>query len=248
MAKESFRVAGVLDYTIDIGHIGIIKGIFQELALSEEKEACIIDLINKKNLVELEAEVAVLTIDNRYKDIICKLPLFFGKPEEVFKEIDEIIINETVRESADYLFEVCEKCKAMGLGSKLMIDLGMTGNMKYYTGLIFKSYAQGTTEVVISGGRYDDLLGELGVNTTAAGFAIYIDSMIEAAAAENMEQQRERRVLVIFSESRFIEALKYSEDCRRDGITVNLINYIDVLDPEQYGRQYGYDEILNFRE
>jgi ATP phosphoribosyltransferase regulatory subunit len=248
MAKESFRVAGVLDYTIDIGHIGIIKGIFQELALSEEKEATIIDLINKKNLVELEAEVAALTIDNRYKDIICKLPLFFGKPEEVFKEIDEIIINDTVRESADYLFEVCEKCKAMGLGSKLMIDLGMTGNMKYYTGLIFKSYAQGTTEVVISGGRYDDLLGELGVNTTAAGFAIYIDSMIEAAAAENMEQQRERRVLVIFSESRFIEALKYSEDCRRDGITVNLINYIDVLDPEQYGRQYGYDEILNFRE
>ncbi len=246
MTKECFRLAGVSDYKIDIGHVGIIRGIFEELALSEEKEAYIIDLISKKNLVELEAEVATLTIDSRYKDIICKLPLFFGKPEEVFKNINEIIINETVKESADYLFEVCEKCKAMGLGSKLIIDVGMTGNMKYYTGLIFKSYAQGTSEVVISGGRYDDLLGELGVNTTAAGFAIYVDSMIEAAEKENIEQQSERKVLVIFSENRFIEALKYSEDCRQDRVTVNLINCSDISNPEQYCRQYGYDEVLNF--
>ena len=246
MTKECFRVAGVLDYKIDIGHIGIIKGIFQELALEEEMEAYIIDLINKKNLVELEAEVAALNIDSRYKDIICKLPRFFGKPEEVFKEIGEIIINETVKESADYLFEVCEKCKAMGLDSKLMIDLGMTGNMKYYTGLIFKSYAQGTSEVVISGGRYDDLLGELGVNTTAAGFAVYIDSMIDAAAKENIQQRRERRVLVIYSEDRFIEALEYAEENRQGGTTVNLINSGDVSEPEQYRAQYDYDEILNF--
>lgn len=246
MAKECFRVAGVSDYKIDIGHIGIIKGIFEELNLSEEREAYIIDLVSKKNLVELEAEVAALSIDSRYKDIICKLPLFFGRPEEVFKEINEIIINETVKESADYLFEVCEKCRAMGLDSKLIIDLGMTGNMKYYTGMIFKSYAQGTNEVVISGGRYDDLLGELGVNTTAAGFAVYIDNMIEAAATENIRQQRERKVLVVFSESRFIEALEYSEDCRRNGVIVNLINCSDISDPEQYARQYGYDEILNY--
>lgn len=245
MTKESFRVAGVSDFKIDIGHIGIIKGVFQELALSEETEAYIIDLINKKNLVELEAAVAALTIDKRHKDIICKLPLFFGRPEDVFKEIKGIIINETVKESADYLFEVCEKCREMGLGSKLMIDLGMTGNMKYYTGMIFKSYAQGTSEVVISGGRYDDLLGELGVNTTAAGFAIYIDSMIEAAAAENMEQQRGRRILVIFNENRFLEALKYSEDCRKKGIIVNLVQCGDVSDPEKYCREYDYDEVLN---
>ena len=246
MAKESFREAFVTDYKIDIGHVGIIKGIFEELTLSEEKKTYIIDLISKKNLVELEKEVSTLSIGSRYKEIICKLPLFFGRPEDIFKSIDEIIINDTVRESADYLFEVCEKSRDMGLDSNLIIDVGMTGNMKYYTGLIFKAYAQGTSEVVISGGRYDDLLGELGVNTTAAGFAIYLDSMIEAAAMENIKQQRERKVLVIFSDNRFIEALKYSESCRKDGITVNLINISDISDTEQYCRQYGYDEILNF--
>ena len=90
------------------------------------------------------------------------------------------------------------------------------------------------------------MLGELGLNTTAAGFAIYLDSMIEAATMENIKQQKEHKVLVIFSDNRFIEALEYSEGCRKQGITVNLINCSDISDTEQYCKQYGYDEILNF--
>ncbi|MGE5676836.1 MAG: hypothetical protein ACM3ZR_02150, partial [Pseudomonadota bacterium] len=95
-------------------------------------------------------------------------------------------------------------------------------------------------------GRYDDLLGELGVNTTAAGFAIYIDSMLEAAAKANPEQPEERKVLAVFNEDRFIEALEYSEKCRRKGVTVNLISSSDVPDPKEYGKQYDYREIVIF--
>ena len=246
MARESFREAAVSNYKIDIGHVGIIKGVFQELALSEEKKAYVISLISDKNLVELEKEVAALPIDSRYKETICKLPRFFGKAEDIFKRIDEIIINETVRKSTDYLFQVYEKCREMGLGSKLIIDAGMTGNMKYYTGLIFKAYVQGTSNVVISGGRYGDLLKGLDENTSAAGYAIYVDNMLEAAAIENTPQQKERKLLIIFSDSRFIEALEYSEACRKDGTAVNLVNSSDISDPEQYYKQYGYDGIVNF--
>lgn len=246
MAKESFREAEVSDYKIDIGHVGIIKGVFEELKLSEEKKSYLISLISDKNLVELEKEVSTLSIGSRYKNIICKLPRFFGRPEDVFKRIDEIIINETVKESADYLFEVCEKCRDMGLGSNLIIDAGMTGNMKYYTGLIFKAYARETSNIVISGGRYDDLLEGMGANMSAAGFAVYVDSMLEAAATENIKDQKERRLLVIFSDNRFIEAMEYSKSCRKDGATVNLINSSDISDPEQYCREYGCDEIVNF--
>ena len=169
--------------------MGIIKGIFEGIKLPEEDKSYIIDLISEKNLVELDREASLLPVDIRHKEIICKLPRFFGKPEDVFREIDEIIINETVKESAGYLYEVFEKCRDMGLGSNLIIDAGMTGNMKYYTGLIFKAYARGTSNVVISGGRYDDLLGKLGTNSTAAGFAIYVDSMIEAAMEDTALQE-----------------------------------------------------------
>ncbi|HNT04265.1 MAG TPA: ATP phosphoribosyltransferase regulatory subunit [Bacillota bacterium] len=245
MAKESFRVAGIEDYKIDIGHVGIIKGIFEEMSLTEEKKSQIISLISEKNLVELENEVSALPLDSSSKEIICRLPCLFGKPEDVFKGMDEIIVNETVKESVEYLLQIYGKCKDLGLGSNIIIDAGMTGNMKYYTGLIFKAYARGAGDVVISGGRYDGLLKEMGSDAAASGFAIYIDNMLEAVT-EKFEEQKGSKILVIFSESRFVEALKYSEGRRNNDAAVNMVNRGDISDPEQYCRQYGCNEVVIF--
>ncbi len=245
MAKDSFRVAGIADYKIDIGHVGIIKGIFEEMSLPEEKKSHIISLISEKNLVELENEVSALPLDSGSKEIICRLPCLFGKPEDVFKGIDEITVNKTVKESVEYLLQIYGKCKDLGLGPNIIIDAGMTGNMKYYTGLIFKAYARGAGDVVISGGRYDGLMKEMGSDAAASGFAIYIDNMLEAVT-ETFEEQRERKILVIFSESRFIEALKYSEGRRKTGAAVNMVNSGDISDPEQYRRQYDCSEVVIF--
>ena len=245
MAKESFRVAGIADYKIDIGHVGIIKGIFEEMSLTEEKKSQIISLISEKNLVELENEVSALPLDSSSKEIICRLPCLFGKPEDVFKGMDEITVNKTVKESVEYLLQIYGKCKDLGLGSNIIIDAGMTGNMKYYTGLIFKAYARGAGDVVISGGRYDGLLKEMGSDAAASGFAIYIDNMLEAVT-EKFEEQKGSKVLVIFSESRFIEALKYSESRRNNGTAVNMVNRGDISDPEQYRRQYDCSEVVIF--
>lgn len=246
LAKESFREASVSDYKIDIGHVGIIRGIFEGLDLPGDKETRIIGLIGEKNLVELEKEVGSLSIADRDKDIICRLPRFFGKPEDVFGGIDEIAVNDNVRKAVDYLFEVYRKAGEMGLEPNLIVDIGMTGNMKYYTGLIFKAYAHGISNVVISGGRYDDLLGKMDLNTTAAGLAIYMDSMLEAAELEQVRQQKERKILALYNGNRFIEALEHSKDLRRKGITVNLVNMGDLHDTEEYCRQYGYSEIIKF--
>ena len=245
MAKESFRVAGIADYKIDIGHVGIIKGIFEEIDLPEEKKSHIISLISEKNLVELENEVSALPLDSGSKEIICRLPCLFGKPEDVFKGIDEITVNKTVKESVEYLLQIYGKCKDLGLGPNIIIDAGMTGNMKYYTGLIFKAYARGAGDVVISGGRYDGLMKEMGSDAAASGFAIYIDNMLEAVT-EEFQEHRERKILVIFSESRFIEALRYSEGRRKTGAAVNMVNNGEISDPEQYRRQYDCSEVVIF--
>lgn len=246
MAKECFREAKVSDYKIDIGHAGIIKGIFEELSIPEEKKPSIIALVSEKNLVELEKEVSTLDISERYMDIICKLPRFFGSPEDVFRGIDEIIINNTVKESVDYLFEIYKKSSEMGISSKLIVDAGMTGNMNYYTGLIFKAYARGASSAVVSGGRYDDLLGKLGLDCPAAGFAVDIDSMIKAGESAGANKPGDRKILVIFSDDRFAEALEYSGSSRKDGKIVNLINCSDMQELDQYRRQYHYDEVVIF--
>lgn len=246
MARQCFREAYVANFKIDIGHVGIINGIFEELALPEKEKNHIRNLISQKNLVELENEAEKLGIESPYNEIICKLPCLFGKPEDIFEKLKEIEVNKTVKESADYLLEVYEALKDLGLVPNLIIDAGMTGNVEYYTGLIFKAYAQGTSSVVISGGRYDDVLGKLGFECPAAGFAVYIDGLVEAAAAQGFSFQKSRKVLTLFSESRFAEAEKHGVSLRNRGVTVNLINLNDCPDPKRYAAEYGYDEVIIF--
>jgi ATP phosphoribosyltransferase regulatory subunit len=152
-----------------------------------------------------------------------------------------------VQKAADYLLGVWEKCKGIGLRSNLLIDIGMTGEVNYYTGLIFRAYAKGASSSVISGGRYDNLLGELGLDCPAAGFAVDVDNMIKATGQKGIWKPKEYKVLIVYSDNGFLEALKYSEDCRMAGSTANLMNFRDLSKPEQYKEQYGYDEIIYFR-
>ncbi|MGE5632293.1 MAG: ATP phosphoribosyltransferase regulatory subunit [Caulobacteraceae bacterium] len=246
MARECLEEAAVTDYKIDIGDIGIVKGVFEGLSLEEESKAYLEALIHGKNLVELENEVSGLDICDRDKEIICKLPCLFGKPEDVFEGIGQIIVNDTVEKSVNYLYKLCGGLKELGLGPSLIVDAGMTTNIKYYTGLIFKAYAKGTSSVVISGGRYDGLLEAMGYSCPAAGFAVYVDGLIKASMKQTAYEQKDRKLLVIYSGERFAEAYGYAKSCRKNGIAVNLINPGSSFDLLQYKKQYGYDELVSY--
>jgi ATP phosphoribosyltransferase regulatory subunit len=246
MARDCIREAELSSYKIDIGHTGIINGIFEELSLKEEERTYIRTLISEKNLVELENEVSKLGISSKYGEILCDLPCLFGKPEDIFKKLEKVAVNKISRKSADYLIEVCEKLKDLGLGPNIIIDAGMTGSINYYTGLIFKAYAKGTSNVLISGGRYDELLAKLGLKSPAAGFAVYIDGMAEALMRQHTAIQKGRKIMAVFNESRFTEALEHAVALRKKGVTVNLLNINECTDLESYAAEYGYEEILKF--
>ena len=56
--------------------------------------------------------------------------------------------------------------------------------MKYYSGLVFKGYAKGVPDSVLSGGQYDRLLDHMGKNARAIGFALYLDQLDRLAEEE----------------------------------------------------------------
>ena len=66
------------------------------------------------------------------------------------------------RESLDYLKGIYEYLQTLGLGDKVIIDLGLVNLAEYYTDLIFRGYFRGIGEQVLSGGRYDTIIKEFG--------------------------------------------------------------------------------------
>ena len=60
-----------------------------------------------------------------------------------------------------------------------MIDLGLVNRTNYYTGIIFRGYAEGSGVSVLSGGRYDNLIGKFGLDAPAIGFAVDINALFD---------------------------------------------------------------------
>ena len=56
-----------------------------------------------------------------------------------------------------------------GYADNIMIDLGLVHKIDYYTGVVFRGYIEGAGEAVLSGGRYDNLVGLFVKNAKISG-------------------------------------------------------------------------------
>ncbi|MCL4286906.1 MAG: ATP phosphoribosyltransferase regulatory subunit, partial [Thermoleophilia bacterium] len=73
---------------------------------------------------------------------------------------------------------------AGGVADRVRVDLGLLRDLGYYTGAIVEVYDPAVGEAIGGGGRYDDLLGRFGSPRPAAGFALNLERLHIAQAAE----------------------------------------------------------------
>jgi ATP phosphoribosyltransferase regulatory subunit len=71
--------------------------------------------------------------------------------------------------------------------------LAQVGDRAYYDGLVFRAYVGARALPVGGGGRYDRLFRGLGAETTAVGFSLGLDRLIEALPREVPKREGERR-------------------------------------------------------
>jgi histidyl-tRNA synthetase len=76
--------------------------------------------------------------------------------------------------SVIHLEEVVDALDAMGLADFVEIDLGVVRGLAYYTGTVFEIFDAGRTlRAICGGGRYDNLLDDVGnVELPAVGFGM----------------------------------------------------------------------------
>ena len=109
------------------------------------------------------------------------LPRLCGGADVLKKARELAEGNERALAILSYLESIYQAFSDAGYGERIIIDLGIVQNIDYYTGLVFKGYQGGIGEEVLSGGRYDNLLGSFGYPLPACGFAL---NLSEAAAAK----------------------------------------------------------------
>ena len=173
LAARSLDLIGGGKYRLELCHIGYFKAIMYSLDVDEELKEEIRYQIEQKNYASL-TDILGEYKDSKAARALLKLPRLFGGAE-VFEKAYELFDENGAKESLDYLKGVYEYLQELGLGNKVIIDLGLVNLAEYYTGIIFRGYFQGIGEQVLSGGRYDMLLKEFGEDQCSIGFGINVD-------------------------------------------------------------------------
>jgi ATP phosphoribosyltransferase regulatory subunit len=226
---------------IDIGQVAFLDGLFHGLDLAKKEKERINELIENKNLGDLKLYLNKLQISPDVFDTILKIPMLFGSYQKVIPQAEKLCRNESMKTALDNVKEVYKMLKLYGLEKYVYLDFGFTNQLNYYSGLIFKGYAEDWGDSILSGGRYDQLSSTFGVERPAIGFGINISLLTEIISAEENSQDY-FDALIRYDSSQTQNALSLASLLRDLDFSTDCINKGYSIDYEAYRFIFEYDE------
>ena len=204
------------DYLLDVGHLGLVAGLLDAARAPEQHRGQLLERMGEKNVPALTACCRELGLEPAAEEDLCRLTTLYGPPAELLPRLEGMVRNEQMAAALRELKTVC----ALLPRERLRLDFSIVNNMDYYNGFIFRGYLPGLPSGVLSGGRYDNLLRQMGRGGGAIGFAVYLDLL------ERLEERSEScdaDLLLLYDGAAPAAAvLEEAEACRRAGQSVRV--------------------------
>jgi ATP phosphoribosyltransferase regulatory subunit len=235
--------SGASQPKLELGQADFFKGVAEELSLDETETELIRGFIEKKSFGNVQD-----FLKNREKPLnpsgveaLMDLPWLFGGPE-VLKKARTRTRHPKAEAALDQLETLYSELRHMGLEGYLSFDLGMVHQLGYYTGVIFRGYAKGAGEYVLSGGRYDRLLERFGMHAGAVGFGVNVDLLTQAAGGMDKKDRMAPRCLLWGGRDAAQSVYALAGELRRRGCPAEVSLSPDLDEASGYaaGRQIPY--------
>lgn len=245
LAVQALQEAGLDEFQIDIGQVDFFRGLMEQSGLSVYEAEEIRELIDKKDFVGVEHLVNSHDIDAELKELILNLPGYFGSTD-VIDELTRKKVSGKVLKALEYLKTVLEILDDWGFGDYVSIDLGMVQSLNYYTGIVFRGFTYGVGYPVLSGGRYDNLIGRFGKECPATGFSMGINMIMTALERQNRLTCRPSGgYYIIYDKTARRKAFSVLNELRRKGEAAELdIAFMDIEKAKVYAKNKGYEKII----
>ncbi len=228
-------------YLIEIGHTGFFNAIVSGLRLKEREEAELRKIVATKNYPALNAFADRLGGEGIS---LKRLPELFGK-RDVLEKAQSLFPAADVSPAIDYLARILDFLQTMGLNDNVMLDLSVVNDYEYYTGVVFKGFVGGFGHEIISGGRYDTLYSDFGLDLPAIGFAVNADAVLKILQQRNIPSETGNRTELIYCEERLLkQAFEYMEERGAAGCCCDLALYDDLEASKLYAKEKGYAKLI----
>ncbi len=232
---ECLLQSGLLQFQLEIGYADFFCALVDEAGFEDEEEITNLrELIEKKNMFGVEEIIMSKEMSDELKSIFLKLPELFGTLD-ILEAAKVLTCNSRAQRSIERLVKLYELLTEYGYEKYISFDLGMLSKYNYYTGIIFKAYTYGTGDVVATGGRYDNLVGQFGKEAPAIGLAIVIDQLMLALSRQKLLTEPEAQdTLILYVADYRKQAIALANHFRKGGINTILQKSNDNLNTDDY--------------
>jgi histidyl-tRNA synthetase len=228
LTNSLMEKAGLKDYAFKIGHVGVLRGIFNQEKLEDKVQNQVMQLMDKKEHRDAFDVLESSSISGKCVELLRELVKLKGTDVfEVVGRIKELVKGyEKAATAAENLLEILKLISESGCKINITVDAGFARGLEYYTGLIFEVYVPSLDIALGGGGRYDRLIELFGGDPTpAVGVAHGLDRIMLALQGQkaSLEIEKEKRILVIpIQENMKGEALKISQMLREADLVVEV--------------------------
>lgn len=223
LVVKALRSTGLQRFQVSIGQVEYFKGLCEEAGLDEETERDLRAFISGKNYFAAQELLEERGVKEPYRGKLLKVADMFGDMGSL-KEAGETAKNRRSLEAIRRLEKLYEVLELYGVAEYVSFDLGMLHKYHYYTGVIFRAYTYGVGDAIVKGGRYDNLLRQFGKDAPAVGFAVVIDSILEALARQKVKADLPQEAQTVFyGPENYRQQLDRVKKLREQGIPAALV-------------------------
>ena len=174
---EMLELAAVPDVHMDLGHVGIYRGLARAAGLSGEVERSLFDALQRKAV----DEVADLTegLPGELASMLRSLAELCGG-REILDLAQGVLMDapSDVHRALDELIAIADALELRYPELPLYFDLGELRGYHYHTGVVFAAFVPGVGQSIAQGGRYDDIGADFGRARPATGFSTDLKTLV----------------------------------------------------------------------
>jgi histidyl-tRNA synthetase len=244
----------------DAENIALVVAFFQRVGLTPDDVAI---FVNNRRLLDTQLQAAGIPVEqkpivSRWIDRRDKLG---STAWEVYGEeiglspaqidaMKAMLANQNLWQQSEQLARLFAAAQSMGIAPYLHYDPGIVRGLDYYTGTVFE--AQETRgdirRAILGGGRYDNLLADVGGDPLpAVGFAmgdVVISLILESKdlVPSNVGCYPASVLVTVFDQERLSASISLAAALRQSGINTNLYPEVAKLP-----KQFKYADRLGIR-
>ena len=169
----TLRATGIEQPYLDLGHVGVFRGLAAQAKLSPEQESELFAVLQRKTRAEMEELLGAWRIADAHKVMLVALVDMHGG-KDVLDRAKVVFADggKMVQAALTNLETIAHALQVFMPDQRLHFDLAELQGYGYYTGFVFSAFVAGYGQALAQGGRYDDIGKAFGRARAAAGFSI----------------------------------------------------------------------------